>query len=335
LAVTPGHGFVAFGAASGTFTASTLTFSLTNSGTGSLNWSLINTSSWLNVSATAGTLLPAGPATNVTVSLNTNAYNLPPGTYTASMLFSNNTSHATRMREFTLLAGEELVQNGGFEVSPFSLSYWAQSGSALSFYWDFVDGLPSEQSSDSGITPYSGDYLAVFGTDGSIGYISQNLPTVPGQNYLLSFWLTDTGSRATEQFFANWDTNAATTNTIFSLSNPAAFGWIYTNFILTATSTNTLLQFGARNDEYWFGLDDVSVTPIPAPNIRSFNSIPPNALSLTWNSQTGVVYQVQSSTNLLSTNWSNLTSNTATGPTLTVTNPIGQYPYLFYRIQMQ
>jgi hypothetical protein len=35
-------------------------------------------------------------------------------------------------------------------------------------------------------------------------------------------------------------------------------------FIVTAANSSTVLQFGAENDPAYFGLDDISVTHIPA-----------------------------------------------------------------------
>jgi hypothetical protein len=89
------------------------------------------------------------------------------------------------------------------------------------------------------------------------------------------------------------------------------------------------LQFGGRSDPSLFGLDDVSVAPIPWPNVNIYKT-GANA-SITWNSLAGLVYQLQYSTNLLLPNWSNLATNLAMGSTLSVTNPIVQSPVVFYR----
>ena len=326
LAVAPGRGSVGFGAAGGPFNFSTQTFFLTNSGTASLNWSLINTSAWLTASTTGGTLTPGGPAATVTASLNAAAYNLPLGTYTASVLFSNATSHATRTRQFTLLVAQSSLQNGGFESTPFSLPYWAQSGLPATFISDFVDN----GTTISNLTAFSGSYYCALATSNAVGYLSQTILTVPGQTYQLSFWLTNPTNKPTNQFFARWITS--TTNTLLGLTNPPVFNWTNYVFYVTATGTNSVLQFAGRNDWSAFGLDAVSLVPIPSPNIRGATEINKSALSLTWNSQTNVVYQVQYSTNLVSSNWLNLSTNTAIGPTLTVTNPTSPDRYRFYRV---
>ncbi len=102
LGITPSAGFSGIAAYNErVFPASTV-FTLTNGSTGSLSWSVINTSSWLNVSSASGTLA-AGVAAPVTVSLNTVvATNLAQGAYVANVIFSNKTSGVTLVRSFTL-----------------------------------------------------------------------------------------------------------------------------------------------------------------------------------------------------------------------------------------
>jgi len=102
LLVTPSAGFSGIAAYNQrVFPANTI-FALTNAGVSSLSWSVINTSSWLNVSSSQGTLA-TGTVASVTISLNTTiATNLAQGTYAASVIFSNRTSGATVKRGFTL-----------------------------------------------------------------------------------------------------------------------------------------------------------------------------------------------------------------------------------------
>ena len=95
LFITPTTGFTATGPVGGPFNVTSQNFSLTNAGTVSLNWCLINTSLWLNASPTAGTLAEQATAT-VTVSLNSAANNLATGVYTASLWFTNQTGHAAQ-----------------------------------------------------------------------------------------------------------------------------------------------------------------------------------------------------------------------------------------------
>ena len=84
------------------FTITSQSLSLTNVGTNSLTWTLANTSVWLNVSPSSGTLTPGGPAATVTVSLNSAASNLVAGTYSATLWFTNLNDGVGQSRQFTL-----------------------------------------------------------------------------------------------------------------------------------------------------------------------------------------------------------------------------------------
>ncbi len=95
--------------------------------------------------------------------------------------------------------------------------------------------------------------------------------------------------------------------------------WSNLVFVVTATKTNTVLQFDEQDDNYYLGLDDVSVTPIPLPNVQNISQPAKTTFAMTWNSLPSLVYKVQYSTNLVSTNWFNLSTNTATGTTLSFT----------------
>jgi len=102
LQITPSAGFNSSGGVGGPFTVTSLTLSLTNAGTSSLNWSLSNTSLWLNAAPGSGTLTPGGPATAVTVKLNAAASNLVVGSYSASVRFTNLNDSVGQSRQFTL-----------------------------------------------------------------------------------------------------------------------------------------------------------------------------------------------------------------------------------------
>ena len=51
--------------------------------------------------------------------------------------------------------------------------------------------------------------------------------------------------------------------TLFDDKDIPATGWINVQFPVLATGTNTVLQFGARNDPNAFALDDIVVQPLP------------------------------------------------------------------------
>lgn len=102
LVVTPSTGFSGVAAFNQYSLPVSTPFTLTNRGPSSFTWSVINTSSWLTVSSSLGTL-PGGATTQVAVSLNSSvATNLAQGVYTANVIFSNITTKVTVLRSFTL-----------------------------------------------------------------------------------------------------------------------------------------------------------------------------------------------------------------------------------------
>jgi len=140
-----------------------------------------------------------------------------------------------------LASGQQLAQNPGFETGDFT-------------DWTLTGNSNSVSVSTNFLYAHSGAYGAELGPVGSLGYLSQNIVTVPGQSYCLSFWLDCPGGGATTEFLVSW--NGVN---IFGQTNLPAVGWtnlVFTNF---ATASNTTLQFGFRNDPSYFGLDDISV----------------------------------------------------------------------------
>jgi hypothetical protein len=253
LGVAPTNTLNFFGPSGGPFMPSNQSFTLTNAGSSTVNWSLNNTSAWFNVSPVSGSLA-GGTQVPVTVSLTATASNLPNGIYTALLQVTNLASQFVQVITGSILVGQSLVLNGGFETGDFT--GWTLAG----------DGAPYNFA-DNGtyVTPHSGNYAAALGENGSTATLSQSLSTVAGQKYLLSFWLDNAvagSSQNREQFSASWNGT-----TLYSRNNPPVFGWTDVQFVVTATGASTILSFVSRNDPYYFGLDDVSVTPGYGPSI--------------------------------------------------------------------
>ena len=337
LTITPLAGFVANGPAGGPFSGTSQTFNLINNGSGSVNWGIVSTSAWLTVSQASGSL-SAGSQTNVMVSL-ASPSGLPARAYSAAVLFTNFTTHASHSRVFTLRIGQSLVQDGGFESGSFS--YWMLSGRTDTNLVGGVYIFNGVESPHPAYNPvHSGNYGAFLG-DSSLAVLYQLLPTYPAQKYLISFWLYNPVGGAPfaghmEQFQVNWNTNSPATNTIYSLLNPPAFGWTNLNFVVTAMGTNTVFQVGALNQPDYFGLDDVSVLPIPQPALAGLAKTITN-LTMTWITLPNVGYVLQYNTNLTQTNWINLgAATTATTNTLTLTdtNAFTSSPQRFYRLSV-
>jgi hypothetical protein len=116
---------------------------------------------------------------------------------------------------------------------------------------------------------HSGNYGAFLGENGYAATLSQTLPTVPGQHYLVSFWLDDLIPGSVQSFNAFWNGTNLT-----SLLNPPAFTWSNFLTVVTASDTNSLLEFDVENDPSYFGLDDITATPVTT-------GLPPVATSQT------------------------------------------------------
>ena len=90
LQVQPVGGFSASGEPFGPFAPTSQVYTLSNNGSESLDFTVLNSEPWLAVNPTAGTLAP-GASAAVTVSIAPAATQLFPGTYTTSLLFDNTT----------------------------------------------------------------------------------------------------------------------------------------------------------------------------------------------------------------------------------------------------
>jgi uncharacterized repeat protein (TIGR03803 family) len=101
LQISPRTPFLFSGATNGPFNPASATFTLTNAGAAPLNWSLTETSLWLAVAPTNGRLASGGLATAVTMTLNSQATNLPPGAYTTTLWFTNLSEQLGQSRQVT------------------------------------------------------------------------------------------------------------------------------------------------------------------------------------------------------------------------------------------
>ena len=173
----------------------------------------------------------------------------------------------------------------------------------------------------------------MLGEPFQLGFLSQTIPTTPGTMYQVSLWLNCDGSGPNE-FQFKWNGT-----TVYDQANIAALSdWTNLQFSVTATGTSTTVQFGFRDDSEFLGLDDVSVVPVPvtlpAPTLQSVAKVG-NSVQFSWTSVSGLVYQLQYTTNVGHPNWSNLGAGlTATNSTTTLMTPITTDPQRFFRVQV-
>ncbi|UCD29416.1 MAG: hypothetical protein JSV03_02735, partial [Planctomycetota bacterium] len=85
----------------GPFTPACKTYTLTNIGSETLNWTVTGTADWLDVTPASGMLVP-DQSTTVNICINANANSLTRGTYSDTISFCNTTSGLCYTREVTL-----------------------------------------------------------------------------------------------------------------------------------------------------------------------------------------------------------------------------------------
>jgi hypothetical protein len=213
-----------------------------------------------------------------------------------------------------------LVLNGGFQTGSFK--YWSLTGDTNSISID--DG------SVSGIMPYFGRNEAALRTSGSLGYLSQTLSTIAGASYLLSFWFDNPfGDRG--EFLVSWNES-----TLLDTRNPYANEWTNMQFVVSATGTSTVLEFGFEDDRNYFGFDDVTVLPVSPPVGFGSMGVETNQFGFAIAGTGGLVVVVEACTNLANPVWAPLATNTLTTGSAYFSDPQWtNYPGRYYRLRMR
>jgi uncharacterized repeat protein (TIGR03803 family) len=207
----------------------------------------------------------------------------------------------------------QLLQNGGFETGTFT--NWSVVGNSSQYV--SVSSNPQDV--------HSGLYGALLGSVGGPAYLYQKIPTLPGIEYQVSLWLNSPDNVGFNEFTASWNGD-----TFIDKTNFGAAGWANLQFQAIAATSNSVLQLGFRNDQSFFGLDDVTVTVAP-PIIQA---APPvgHTVQLTWNTAPPWSYRLDSSTNLVT--WTLGSVVVATGPAMTASPTLAPGGHTFYRVVM-
>jgi hypothetical protein len=315
LSVLPATGFAAIGPVDGPFIPAAQDFTISNLGGTSAVWKVAGFSAWLAVSPSSGTVA-AGSQTNFTVTLTEKANELAAGVYKTTVSVRNKKNQMVRKLPFTLSIGQNIVSNGGFETGDFS-------------GWN-LNATSTQVGKLSGLV-HSGHYGAELGQSGTLGYLSQTLPTTAGHIYLLSLWIDNPENpygATPNEFLVQWEGA-----TIYDGVDLPFSKWTNLKFYVTATNSGSLLQFGFQDDPYYLGLDDISVKPVETPKIRAVTRTPVS-FDLTVAASTGAFYQLQYKTNLTQPDWIDMGSKILAETNslkLTDTN-IVNYPQKFYRL---
>jgi len=152
-----------------------------------------------------------------------------------------------------------LVADGSFDSVALGFGSWTTLASGQTG-WTATNGL--EIRNNVAGSAEDGQNFAELDT-WTNSTISQNLATVAGQTYVLSFWAQDREYVAAGSQGLDY-TVAGVTQSVAGGSVP---GWTHFTETFKATGSSTLLSFAATgtSDSLGTSLDNVSVTAVPEP----------------------------------------------------------------------
>jgi hypothetical protein len=334
LFISPSSGAAAGGAVGGPFNPNRQTFCLTNLGAPSLSWSATSESSLLTVSP-AGGLLMGGGATNVTVTLSSNANTLPLGFYSGSLVFGNVTLGTEQIRQFTVQAGlapltfDDLAGEDAGSVPP---GYGGLNWSNF-FFLNASDTTKRPSGYQAGMI--SAPNVAYNGNGNRASIIG------PSPFDLLSASLTaawNDNLNVEVKGYAgtrlSYDRIIALSPTAPTLINFNCFGVDEVDFISSGGTIHPGYTHAEPAEQ--IVMDNVTVVPNTTPGIApvlQHSTQAGGSITFDWIAQMGETYQVQYSTNLSQTNWINFGAPlTATSSILTVSDAFTNYYQRFYRL---
>ncbi len=182
-----------------------------------------------------------------------------------------------------------IVANGDFEMGNFDGWTLSSAGFNTTITTNALSGL----------------YCALFSKNtANLAFciLSQTLPTRPGGVYLLSLWVNGISNGGG---LVNWNGNELVNENF----NP---GWTQLSFVVTATSTSTLLKFVTTSDTT--AVDDISVTPLLNYNKIMAQLLPGNNVRLSFTGNVNANYALDRTFNLTPpVSWAPLATNVTDG----------------------
>jgi len=297
-----------------------------------------STSGLLNSDAvTSASLTSTGAAPGASVS------GSPYSIVVANALGTGLTNYAISYVNGTLTVGSAVL---GVAANNTNRPYGAINPVFTASYSGFVNG-------DTASVLSGAPNLTTSATTNSpvAAYVITNVPgSLSATNYTFSFTngtltinpaaLTVTADNKTRMY--------GLTNPVLTASYNAFVNNEYTNVLSGSPALNTAAVPGSlvggypititqgtlsnANYSFIFNNGTLTVTSAPTPVILSVG-LTNQVVTIMWSSVAGVPYQLQCVTNLIATNWDTVTSNlTATGPTTSQTNAVGNLSQQFYRV---
>lgn len=279
--------FVSGGPAGGPFSPVCQTYPLTNISETTISWTARNSSGWLAVSPTSGTLAP-GASTNVLVCVNQTASVLPLGTFDDVIVFSNTVTGISQSRSaeirvmtFTAMPFLETFESGELE------NYWSVSG--VGPFAPLVTTLNG---------PHSGDYhltLSSTGASRARNEVTLGIDLAGFTNVVLRFWSKNFGDEPDgpppSPFLVGADFDGVAVSedgfTWYEIQGLRAVPATYGEFVVDLDAAISAHQIGYNStfrirfnqvDDFQvpfdgLGIDDISITGTPFRRLTV--SVPP------------------------------------------------------------
>lgn len=163
--VTPGVGFSSLGEEGGPFSPISSTFTLENTTDSPLNWTASKTQTWLDLSATSGTIAAQSSAT-VDATINSNANGLTAGSYNDTVVFTDTTNTIVEQRTVVLDVTTSLYAHWKFDETSGSNA----ADSSVNSSDGAVDGAAWTTGLDNNALSFDGSNdVVTFGTGPSLG----------------------------------------------------------------------------------------------------------------------------------------------------------------------
>ena len=333
LVISPNCGFHGGGAAGGPFTPTNEIFTLTNSGSAAVSWSVTSLAPWLTATPASG-ILPASHGTaNISVELTPAANSLPAGLFAGYLILSNLTLNTEQSREVTLQTGLDPIT---FDDIPSAQGDYLLAGYA-GLYWDnfaCLNGITNSVNPSGYEAGVISGSNVVYNSAGDPASIIGVTPFDLLSAYLTAAWRDNLQVEAIGYCGNNimYDTTNTLSATSPKLVTFNYYGVSEVEFITFGGTPHS----GYASQHYQLVMDNLLVatheSPILSPELRAAGRMPATNV-LSWNAQIGQTYQLQSITNLTGTNWMNAGSPlTAAGAFPTVTN-VTAGPQNFYRLK--
>ena len=138
LIVTPDSGLSSLGCEGGPFDPASMTYTLTNTGAESVDWTAASGAAWLDVAPSSGALA-SGDSVAVDVSVNAAANGMAPGEYTDAVIFENTISGNLMIRLVALTVmtappapSQPNPGDGAMDVYPWTSLSWSGAGDGVS-----------------------------------------------------------------------------------------------------------------------------------------------------------------------------------------------------------